>query len=160
VTLAEAVDDLAERIDAREFPEVSDDSLKSILRRCIYVVNFTAGMAIGRGQIVLPASASLASPGPAYCVTAGGIAGGEPIWPSSAGQSVSTSGVSLVFWGVYDGCPYDMNEAARQALKQKISLCAKLVESAAPGQKRAYQQMRDGYQQALDSLGPSPRGFA
>jgi hypothetical protein len=159
VTIAEAVDELAERIDAREFPEIPDATLTSIVQRNAYVTKFVASSAYASGQLLLPSSASLDAPGAAYVVVAGGVAGSEPTWPTTRGVPVASGGVTLTWWGVYGGTPWDLQEATREGLKQKIRLCAKLIESAAPGTKRSYQQMREGYDQALKSLGPSARGW-
>jgi hypothetical protein len=159
VTLAEAVDELAGRVDAREYPEIPDATLTTIVQRNAYVTKFVAGSAYASGQLVLPSSASLDAPGAACAVVAGGVAGIEPTWPTTRGVSVVSGGVTLTWWGVYDGTPWDLQEATREALKQKIRLCAKLVDSSAPGNKRSYQQMREGYEQALKDLGPSARGW-
>lgn len=159
MTLAEAVNELAEAVDAREAPEIPDATLTSIVQKNAYVTNFVAGTAYASGQLLLPASASLDAPGAAYAVVVGGIAGSEPTWPTTRGIPVQTGGVTITWWGVYDGTPWDLQEATREALERKIRLCAKLVDSSDKDTKRSWSQMRDGYQSALDAMGPSARGF-
>ena len=66
MTEAEAVNNLAERIDAREFPEISDSSLMAILSSVTIVANFATDAALSTGQVLLSSSSSLYEPGIAY----------------------------------------------------------------------------------------------
>ena len=159
MTLAEAVDDLASAVDAREAPEISDAILTSIVQRNAYVTKFVASLAYASGQVVLPSSASLSAPGAAYVVVAGGVAGSEPTWPTTRGVPVVSGGVTLTWWGVYSGTPWDLQEATREALNRKIAACAKLVDSGDKDTRRSWSQMREGYEKALAALGPSARGY-
>jgi hypothetical protein len=159
VTIAEAVEELASRVDARAFPEIPDATLTSIVQRNAYVTKFVANAAYASGQLLLPSSASLDAPGAAYAVVGPGIAGGEPAWPTTRGFPVQTGGVTLTWWGVYDGTPWDIDSATREALSRKIAACAKLVDSGDKDTRRSWSQMRAGYQAVLDAMGPSARGF-
>jgi hypothetical protein len=160
VTLQAAVEDLAGRCDARKAPTISDDELTNLLEQQATVSLFAPDTVYARGQIVLPSTADLNARGPAYVIAQGGLAGSEPsTWPNSPGLRVITGSVQITWWGIHDGAPWDITEAARLALKLKIARCARLVDTADRDTKMQLSQMLAGYEAALKTYGPSSRGF-
>ena len=160
MTLQAAIEELAGRCDARKAPTISDPEMEDILARQQYVSLFSAGGVYGRGQLVLPSTASLYAAGAAYAVLTPGVASTEPsTWPSAPGTIAYSGSVQLVFWGVYDGVPWDRQAAAREALQLKVARTARLVDTADRDTKNQFSQMLAGYQRALDNLGPAMRGF-
>lgn len=159
MTLAEAVDTVADASDARIDPAISNEEIQAMLARCIVVRAFAASAAFAAGEQLVPAGTDLEAAGATlYQVIAGGISGSSsPTWPTSQGaQGRTYSGnVTIALVGVYDGSQWDVTEATRLALKRKISRCAQHVDSGDRDTKDNLSQMREGYAQALASLGPS-----
>jgi hypothetical protein len=159
VTLAEAVDTVADSSDARIDPAISNEEIQAILARCIVVRPFAASSAFAAGEWVVPAGTDLEASGATlYQIVAGGISGSStPIWPTSQGAAGRTrsGNVTIALLGVFDGSQWDVTEATRLALKRKIARCAQHVDSRDKDTSESLSQMRAGYERALAALGPS-----
>lgn len=159
MTLAEAVEELRDRVEADMIPALADGDLQAILQRCVTVRVFAASTPFQQGEVVVPSTANLDTyTGASYLVTGGGVSGSEPSWPSGPGVPCISGYITLSYLGPYSG-PYDMSEAERLGWKRKMGAAARLVSSASKGQKFERQQVFEHCKSRLEACGPSWRGY-
>jgi hypothetical protein len=151
MTLAEALEELSERVESTKLPTLSPETLRRILRRTTRVKNFVVGAAYQRGQFLAPASASLDTyTGAVYLVTTSGISDAEPSWGSSA---LSSGPVQLAYFGPCE--VFDLHEATREGWKAKMSAAARMVSEAHPDQKNEWQQVFEHCERRWKACGPA-----
>lgn len=154
MTLAEALVELRERVESDKAPTLTDTTLTRILSRTTRVRNFAQAAAYRRGQLIAPASVSLAAyQGPVYLVVSGGVSGGEPSWPTAPGTTALSGPVQFVYFGPAD--VYDLHEAAREGWKQKMGRASELIHSKEAGVDQDWQQIFDHCKQRWEACGPA-----
>lgn len=151
MTLAEALGELSERVEATKLPALSPETLRRILRRTTRVKNFAVGGAYQRGQLLAPASANLDTyTGAVYLVTTGGISTTEPSWGSS---SISSGPVQFAYFGPAD--VFDLEEATREGWKAKMSAASNLMRAKEGGVEQEMQQIYDQCERRWKACGPA-----
>lgn len=156
MTLAEALEELRDTVQATMMPTLEDATLRRILRRTTRVKVFAVGGVYQRGQLIAPASANLDNySGAVYLVTVGGIATSEPSW-SSASLPLASGPVQFAFYGPCpaDG-PFDMHEATREGWKAKMSVATEMIHSSEGGVNQDWQQIFDHCEARWKACGPA-----